>query len=181
MMTLELLRELMHHMEWADARVWSAVAPDPRACGNDSLIDRLFHLHMAQHAFLQVWKGETFVLPKRPSFEGAHAIREWAREFYPQANTFVESLDIQKLATPVVMPWADWLMEKTTGQAATGVPTLAETILQITAHSTYHRGQVNAQLRQVGIEPPLTDFIAWIWSGRPTPEWPVASATLRPA
>ena len=49
-------------------------------------------------------------------------------------------------------------------------PTLAETALQVAMHSTYHRGQVNARLRQIGGEPPLVDFIAWIWFGRPAPE-----------
>ena len=77
------------------------------------------------------------------------------------------------------MPWADRLTAAVTGGTATGIPTLAETILHITAHSTYHRGQINAGLRTLGIEPPLTDFIAWIWFGRPEPGWP--SATLRPA
>jgi uncharacterized damage-inducible protein DinB len=42
-------------------------------------------------------------------------------------------------------------------------------------HSTYHRGQVNARLRELGIEPPLTDYIAWIWFGRPEAEWPALS------
>ncbi len=49
--------------------------------------------------------------------------------------------------------------------------TLAETVLQITSHTTYHRGQVNMRLRELGAEPPLTDFIAWIWLGRPEAEW----------
>jgi uncharacterized damage-inducible protein DinB len=49
-------------------------------------------------------------------------------------------------------------------------PTLAETIFQVTSHSTYHRGQVNARLRELGGEPPLVDFIAWVWFGKPTAE-----------
>ena len=52
-----------------------------------------------------------------------------------------------------------------------GVPTLAETMFQVTSHSTYHRGQVNARLREVGGQPPLVDYIAWIWFGRPDAEW----------
>jgi hypothetical protein len=34
----------------------------------------------------------------------------------------------------------------------------------------YHRGQVATRLRERGGEPPLTDFIAWIWMHRPAPD-----------
>jgi uncharacterized damage-inducible protein DinB len=47
-------------------------------------------------------------------------------------------------------------------------------MIQVATHSTYHRGQVNARLREVGGEPPLVDYIAWIWFGRPAPEWSAA-------
>jgi uncharacterized damage-inducible protein DinB len=40
-------------------------------------------------------------------------------------------------------------------------------------HTVYHRGQVNARVRALGGEPPLVDYIAWLWLGRPAPEWPV--------
>jgi uncharacterized damage-inducible protein DinB len=50
--------------------------------------------------------------------------------------------------------------------------TVAETMLQVTFHSAYHRGQVSARLREVGVEPPLVDYIAWIWFGRPDAPWP---------
>jgi len=54
---------------------------------------------------------------------------------------------------------------------ASSTPTLAETIFQVTSHSTYRRGQVNERFREVGGEPPLVDDIAWIWFGRPEPDW----------
>jgi len=38
-------------------------------------------------------------------------------------------------------------------------------------HSTHHRGQVNARLRELGGEPPLADFIVWLWWGRPAASW----------
>jgi uncharacterized damage-inducible protein DinB len=75
----------------------------------------------------------------------------------------------------VEMPWARTL-EARIGRSVT-MPTLGETIQQVASHSTYHRGQINARLRDVGGEPPLVDYIAWIWFGRPAPEWsPAPSA-----
>ena len=44
-------------------------------------------------------------------------------------------------------------------------------MIQVTIHSTHHRGQFNARLRQVGGEPPLVDYIAWVCFGRPPAEW----------
>jgi uncharacterized damage-inducible protein DinB len=71
------------------------------------------------------------------------------------------------MTRPVVMPWAE---EAARQRGMTPRrPTLAETVFQVTSHSTYHRGQVNARLRAVGGEPPLVDYIAWIWFGRPEP------------
>lgn len=54
-------------------------------------------------------------------------------------------------------------------------PSLAETIMQVVTHSAYHRGQLAARLRELGGEPPLVDYIAWIWFGRPGAEWSPAA------
>ena len=67
------------------------------------------------------------------------------------------------------MPWVK-SFEAQLGRTFS-TPTLGETMFQVTSHSTYHRGQVNARLREIGGEPPLVDYIAWIWFGRPEPDW----------
>jgi uncharacterized damage-inducible protein DinB len=38
-------------------------------------------------------------------------------------------------------------------------------------HSAHHRGQALRRLRELGVEPPLCDFIVWIWTGRPDADW----------
>lgn len=48
---------------------------------------------------------------------------------------------------------------------------LGETMIQVAMHSQYHRGQINTRLRELGAEPPLVDYIAWIWFGRPDAAW----------
>ncbi|NTW75253.1 MAG: hypothetical protein HGB29_10375 [Chlorobiaceae bacterium] len=30
---------------------------------------------------------------------------------------------------------------------------------------------MNARLRELGIEPPMTDFIAWVWAQKPAAAW----------
>lgn len=34
-------------------------------------------------------------------------------------------------------------------------------------HTTYHRGQLNTKIRELGGEPPLTDFIYWVGLDKP--------------
>ena len=77
-------------------------------------------------------------------------------------------LDPETLQRQVHFPWSQQLVER---WGVAQPATLTETILQVALHSTYHRGQVNTRLRELGAEPPLTDFIAWIWMGRPAAEW----------
>jgi uncharacterized damage-inducible protein DinB len=73
------------------------------------------------------------------------------------------------LARPLVMPWVAQY-EQQLGRTF-DVATVGETACQVVSHSTHHRAQVNGRLRAVGGDPPLVDFIAWIWFGRPAPPW----------
>jgi uncharacterized damage-inducible protein DinB len=157
------LEELFHHMEWADAEVWRVVpAEDTR------LHTLLHHLHMVQHAFLLVWRGERPFAREAGEFATLADIREWAREFYPAARERLASLDETSLAAPLRLPWADRLVAREGGAAETR---FGETMFQVVNHSTYHRGQVNARLRELGVTPPLVDYIAWLWLGRPPARW----------
>jgi uncharacterized damage-inducible protein DinB len=63
------------------------------------------------------------------------------------------------------------MVEQRLGRAPE-MTTVGETVLQVAMHSQYHRGQINARLRQLEVETPLVDYIAWIWLGRPSPQWP---------
>jgi uncharacterized damage-inducible protein DinB len=69
----------------------------------------------------------------------------------------------------IQIPWSVF-MERRIGKKV--VPaTLEETMLQVASHSTYHRAQINIRLREIGGEPPMTDFIAWVWLGKPKVDW----------
>jgi uncharacterized damage-inducible protein DinB len=168
-MPLEVLRDLFRHMEWADAAVWRAALAHPPAARDVRLRDLLLHLHTVQRAFLHVWTQQELTFPEPGDFPDVGSIREWTHPVYAKSTHFLHSLDPGALDRPVVMPWAAQLAARL-GRTPSD-PTLAETIFQVTSHSTYHRGQVNVRLRELGAEPPLVDFIAWIWFGRPEPDW----------
>ena len=168
MLTRDALRDLVRHMEWADARMWNAV---PLDATDLRLRVLLTHIHVVQYAFLTIWtEGDVnAVFQKEKAFTALDDVRNWARRYFPQVNTFVDEVSTERLAQPVQMPWAAQIAEYLGHEP--GVTTVAETLFQVTSHSTYHRGQVNARLRDLGAEPPLVDYIAWLWSGRPAPEW----------
>jgi uncharacterized damage-inducible protein DinB len=174
--SIDLLRQLIRHMEWADADVWRAVLAHQPAVNDTRLKHLLTHLHLVQRLFLILWTKQPFE-PSRdqPAFATLADLRAWALTGYPASNRFLAALDPSMLTDVVEMPWARSLEARIGRPIA--MPTLGETIQQVASHSTYHRGQINARLREVGGEPPLVDYIAWIWFGRPAPDWtPAATA-----
>ena len=169
MFTLPPLVELYRHMEWADSAVWQAVRALPAAGSDKRVHVLLYHIHMVQHAFLAVWRGITPEYRRPEDVVDLAAIASWAREYYPEVAAHLPTLSDGDLAKPLALPWAAMLTERL-GRPPAGT-TLGDTVFQVTGHSTYHRGQVNARLRELGGEPPLVDYIAWVWFDRPTPVW----------
>ncbi len=161
-------QDLLSHMEWADALVWGSVLATPEARTDSNIRERLYHAHTVQWAYLQIWRGEPLDIRAESSFEDLEAIRVWVRDYYRRAADHFRLVDAEALGHDVEFPWSQQLVERW-GRAQPA--TLAQTILQVTSHTTYHRGQINTRLRELGGEPPLTDFIAWIWRGRPEPAW----------
>ncbi|MEP6636091.1 MAG: DinB family protein [Acidobacteriota bacterium] len=172
MNALELLRDLLRHMEWADALVWRAVFASSAASTDEVTKSRLHHSHMVQRAFLNVWQ-ETPHSVNAGSDLDLNQLARWAREFHVSLRDYVATLSESTLDKPVVLPWAKFLTKQLGRDPA--ATSFGETMTQVSAHSTYHRGQINARLRELGEEPPLTDFIAWVWFGKPEPEWPDAT------
>ena len=166
-MNLTDLNDLFRHMEWADASVWRAVfASDARA--DTKLRELFYHVHMVQRAFLRVWQGETQFTPF-PAFEDVESLIAWGRAYYPELFAQSKTWTEDDLSQALNVPWASRLT-KPLGREPENT-TLGQTAQQVALHSLYHRGQVNARLRELGGEPPLVDYIAWLWLGRPGADW----------
>ena len=165
----DLLSDLFRHMEWADALVWSAVLRNSPLVTDTVIRERLYHIHLVQRAFLHIWRGEQMHFDGTDTLRG-EALATWARAYHADVSRFLTTLDDSRLNGTVELPWAARITERI-GTTVTS-PLLAETLMQVSSHSTHHRGQVTARIRELGLEPPLTDFIAWVWSGKPRPTWP---------
>jgi len=162
--------EMYRHMEWADATVWRTVMATPDAEGDQKLLDKLLHLHMVQHAYVLLWRGEEPHLAGASSTRGLLPVLDLARDYYRSLPEVLASFDESKLDESFEIPWGAQIA-KQLGRDIAPV-TLRDTILQIPLHTAYHRGQVNTRLRELGATPPLVDYIAWAWFGKPKPEWP---------
>ena len=165
-MDLTDCRGLLGHAEWAESLVWQSVLALKQE--DAELQAKLHHLHMVQWAYLHIWRGEA-VKPREPgTFATPLALCAWAREYYLELPAYLAGRSDADLGREVRLPWADRLVQRF-GRARPA--TWAESVVQVAMHSGYHRGQVARRLREPGAEPPLTDFIAWVWMDRPAADW----------
>jgi uncharacterized damage-inducible protein DinB len=167
-MVLSEYRTLLWHMEWADSLIWKTVLSVAAVQQDQPTRERLHHFHSTQWAYLQIWRGELIRIPDLATFADLQSLGVWARDYHRELATYADALQDATLQRTIEFPWAAQL-SKRFGSVAPA--TLAETILQIVLHTTHHRAQVATGLRAVGSEPPMMDFIAWVWMGRPAAVW----------
>ena len=172
-MNINTLIDLYRHMEWADASVWTSVFASESARKDVKLRDGFYHLHLVQRAFMRVWRGEPRNAPY-PKFDDAESLMLWGKSYYNEAYEHLSAWNDEKALEILPVPWAD-IVEAQIGRPPEN-SRVGDTALQVALHSLYHRGQINARLREVGGEPPLVDYIAWVWLGRPSPVWPSAAS-----
>ena len=160
--------DLLRHMEWADALIWRSVLSMPSLEHDERIKERLLHFHATQWAYGQVLRGRPLEIPDLDDFHDLRSIGLWARRFYRDIPPYIDGLTEAGLTQKVEFPWAEQVAKRL-GSASPA--TVGESLLQVVLHTTYHRGQVATRVRESGGEPPLTDFIAWVWVGRPAPDW----------
>ena len=160
---------LIHHMEWADAIVWDSVLKLSSSNSDSKMRKLLYHLHSVQRAFFYLWTKQSLEFPKETEFPEMLDIAKWGYEYYTRVNEYLDSLNENELNNIIEIPWAKRL-EKIIGKIPEEA-SLTETLLQVITHSAYHRGQVNARLRELGGEPQIVDFIAWVWLSKPKANW----------
>ena len=163
------LTALFDHLHWADALMWRTILSTPALHGDRRIYELLFHIHQVQHAMLSVWRGEKAHFDEFDAYPDLPAVAKWAREFHAQLPDFLAGVTEEQLNDVREVSWRKWVIRAIGGEPAT--TTLGELMMQTSQHSTYHRAQVNLRIREAGVDPPLTDFIAWCWRGKPAPEW----------
>ena len=164
-----MIHELLLHMEWADSVVFSAILGKPLVEEDEVLLKRLRHIHLVQKAFFDVWLHQP-VNPHATDSFSALELAGFAKSLHREIQEFQNALSSGDLDRVVHLPWSELVSSNLGFEIAN--PSLGQTLLQVTSHSSYHRGQVNSRLRELGIDPPMTDFIAWVWAHKPSSAWP---------
>jgi uncharacterized damage-inducible protein DinB len=158
------LNDLYSHQAWADAELLRAIGAHPSARDDKAVRHRLHHLHFVQHAFL--WtvgdRGQPFRMTRPEDFSTFESLLAYAREFHELVPALLGGLTPARLAEKVGIVWFN--------DPPLSI-TIAEALTQAAMHSHYHRGQNATRLRELGGEPPTTDYIVWLWKGRPQPAW----------
>ncbi|TNJ38850.1 damage-inducible protein DinB [Chlorobaculum thiosulfatiphilum] len=166
---LSLLLDQFRHMGWADVLVLSTISDNPVAAADASILAKLRHLHVVQKIFLDVWLARPLD-PRVADDLDLRALCAFARGVHQESMRFLEALTPAELERVVELPWSKTATAKLGFEVA--AHTLAETLVQVPQHSAYHRGQVATRLRELGVDPPMTDFIAWVWRHKPEAAWP---------
>jgi len=169
MTTRTYLLDLARHCEWADAAVWQAVLGSAEASRDPQARKWLHHGHLVQHIFQQAWNGVPFKVRELAEFQEPGELAAWGREAHAQIQSFLAAAGEPEIERELQLPWAEQLEQNR--NRPVHHPTLGESAVQVAVHTAHHRGQVCARLRELGDEPPLVDFIAWLWQGRPAAHW----------
>jgi uncharacterized damage-inducible protein DinB len=161
-----LLVDLGRHLSWADATFWRAFERHPPAVADETIRNRLHHVHLVQRAFLWFASGRdpyAFQVSKPHDFPTLPALRGFGEEASRRFAEFVEGVGDDRLNERRPFPF----FEKDPPFSLS----IAEAITQAVMHSQWHRGQNATRLRELGGEPPVLDLIVWYWKDRPAAEW----------
>lgn len=159
---MDLIRDLSHYEAWADAEHWRALMACREALEDAQIRERLLHIHGVQRWYLTAMGGPPVDREElsRP-FESIAGMAESFRRYHEELSRQLEPLTDGDYQRIVHLPWF-----------STARPALAESLMQVFLHSQYHRGQNATRLREVGGNPPSSDYIIWLTKGRPAPVWP---------
>lgn len=158
---MNFIYDLFKHMHWADALMWQSVLATPTAGHNSNVLQQLHHLHLCQHAWLLIWQGKSVDAKSGENFDISE-LKQWAGLYYEEVFHYLASIEASELTRLVNVPSLEKPLQ---------LPSLSDTFIQITSHSTFHRGQLIKYLRNLGGVPLQTDFIKWVFLGKPNPNW----------
>lgn len=164
-MTIDEARELFGYTSWANARLFDAAA---RLSGDHlsatiassfpSILGTLGHIVGAEWIWLRRWQGDSpTATPAWVTGSSLSELRARLAAVEAERDAFLGELadaDLERIVE----------YRRASGESC--VDRLADLVRHVVNHSTYHRGQVATQLRQIGVNPPGTDLVIYSRSRR---------------
>jgi uncharacterized damage-inducible protein DinB len=154
------IRGLLAYTIWADRQLLAALRGLPtedleRDTGSSfgSVLGTMAHILGAEQLWLSRLLGVPLRrLPELEDFPSVALLAASFEDFWPQLEFYLASLDDDQMAR--TFSW-------TNSRGETHSAPLRQVLLHVVNHSTYHRGQVVSQLRQLGHSAPSTDLVYW--------------------
>lgn len=146
----EFYRRLFHYDAWATGRVIDALARQGVSAGRP--VELLAHILIARRLWLARIRGEdTSQIPIWPKLS-----LDQCRALYD------ESIELFDAFLVLLTEYGDRRRTRyrnTAGQEFDS--TIDDVFLHMSHHAAYHRGQIAIQIREMGLQPPNTDFITY--------------------
>ena len=157
---LPALRGLLAYTIWADRQILHVLDGVPaedlsRETGTSfrSVLGTMIHILGGEQLWLSRLLGVPLQrLPDLDDLPDLASLRASFEDFWPQLEVYLASLNDEQVDSELT--WTS--LEGETRKAP-----FRQVLLHVVNHSTYHRGQVAAQLRQLGYEAPSTDLVTW--------------------
>ena len=160
-MDLAEVRRLFDYNRWATVRILeSAATLNAEELTRDlrssfpSVLATLVHGMGAERVWLTRWQGTSVTaFPDASPLTSVAPLRAAWDELWRDQQAFLGRLSDADIGRPIAY------------KSFKGDPDtrpLGELIRHVINHATYHRGQVVTMLRQLGKEPPATDYIRFV-------------------
>jgi uncharacterized damage-inducible protein DinB len=154
-MDVELLKDLARYQAWADGEHWKVLQGNAKLLADEDIRKRLGHMLGAYQMLQTLARGET---PGAAGMKGPESIEELKPAMEKAGKGLADALGSVDLEKMIALPRGP----KGPFEAPAGV-----LLLQALMHSQHHRGQNGARMRELGVAPPVTDFVIWYALGRP--------------
>ena len=154
-MNTEILLDMARHQVWADAAHWKILRENTTLREDAEIRTRLNHMLKALKMLNTLARGETPDPGGTKEIDSIDELEAAMGKTHGDLTAMLESADLDKM---VALPRGP----KGPFEAPAGV-----LLLQALTHSQHHRGQNASRMRQLGITPPMTDFVIWYALGRP--------------
>jgi uncharacterized damage-inducible protein DinB len=139
------IEDLIKYNSWANQQIIAILSADHEKV-SDRCLDLMSHILNVHH----IWNGN---IRQSPISYGPWELQHLAKLSEIDNSNTAMTLQILKETD------ASRSVKYQTKTGVTFVHSVQEIILQIITHSTYHRGQLATEFRNIGIAPPLTDYI----------------------
>ena len=162
---LEKLKFLFDYCWWVTQKILDTLGQlSPDQMNKDlggsyhSIQETIIHIMWVELLFVRRWQGiSTEDIKTPPIIDNVNEIKSRWLDIQRERTMFLEELEESKLDQKI-----DYLNTK--GQNVN--IELWKSIFQSINHSTLHRGQIIGKIRQIGKNPPATDFIIFCKESR---------------